>query len=219
MKKYIFTTLLPCLFILAASAQEGAVQTKGYYNSDFNIDNIPRYINFYIPAGFGKKDEYPLVFVLHGEGETGKTIIKRYADDIERLADSTTAIVIYPDAVKGHWNTKTGSHAATDTINDVGFIQIMLDYFVQRYSVNPGSVYVIGFGNGGDMAWRIGCNLGKKIAAIAPFTVPASNMQNSCQLAIPYFNAEKYATQGVKKFSYNILSQAWNFLLQNHPDK
>lgn len=215
MKKYTLTTFLLCFFTLAALAQEGAVQTKGYYNSDFIIDNIPRYINFYIPAGFGKKDEYPLVFVLHGEGETGTTMIKRYSGDIERLADSSTAIVIYPDAVKGHWSTRMGSHAATDTINDAGFIQIMLDYFVQRYSASPGRIYVMGFNSGGDMAWRAGCSLGKKISAIAPFITSVVNAQNSCTQSVPFFNAQTYTSQPAKKFSYSALSEAWRFLLQN----
>ena len=219
MKKYTLTAFLLCFFAFAAIAQEAAVQAKGYYNSDFIIDNIPRYVNFYIPAGFGKKDEYPLVFILHGEGETGKTMMKRYSDDIERLADSSTAIVIYPDAVKGHWNTKMDSRAATDTINDAGFIQIMLDYFVQRYSASPGRIYILGFNSGGDMAWRLGCNLGKKIAAIAPFITSVTNAQNSCEQPVPFFNAEKYTTQPVKKFSYGALSEAWRFLLQNQLSK
>jgi len=219
MKKYTLTIFLLCFFASAVFAQEGAVQTKGYYNSDFIIDNIPRYINFYIPAGFGRKEEYPLVFVMHGEGESGTTLIKRYAEDIERLADSSTAIVIYPDAIKGHWNTKMSSHAATDTINDVGFTQIMLDYFVQRYNADPGRVYVIGFNSGGDMAWRLGCNIGKKIAAIAPFITSITNAQNNCTQSVPFFNAQKYTSQPVRKFSYTALNEAWNFLLQNQLSK
>lgn len=219
MKKYTLTTFLLCFITLACFAQEGAVQTKGYYNSDFVIDNIPRYINFYIPDGYGKKDEYPLVFVLHGEGETGKTIMKRYSDDIERLADSSTAIVIYPDAVKGHWNTKMGNNAAADTINDAGFIQIMLDYFIQRYNASPGMIYIMGFNSGGDMAWRVGCQVGKKVTAIAPFSASVANAQSSCAQPLPFFNAQKYTGQPVKKFSYSALSEAWNFLLQQQPAK
>lgn len=218
MKKCTLTIFLSGLFALAFS-QESAVQTKGYYSSNFIIDNIPRTINFYIPAGFGKKDEYPLVFVLHGEGETGTTMIKRYSSDIERLADSVSAIVIYPDAVKGHWNTRLGSHAALDTINDAGFTQIMLDYFVQRYNADGRSVYIIGFNNGGDMAWRLGCSLTKKIAAIAPFTATAANVLGSCAQNVPFFNAQKYTGQPVKKYSYSALSEAWRFLLKNQLNK
>lgn len=210
-KKFVLLLLLPGFY--AANAQEASVKAKGYYTSDFVIDGIPRNITFYIPRGYGKNDTYPLVFVLHAEGENGKTVIKKYGDDLERLADSSGVIVIYPDAVKGRWAARIGNTRSSDSINDVGFANIMLDYFVQQYKADEKRIFVMGFYNGGDMAWRLGCEVPKKITAIAPFIPSAAAAQKSCVPAIPIFNTEQYTKQPVNKFSYGALSAAWNFLL------
>jgi len=198
-----------------ARGQEASVKAKGYYSSDFIIDGIPRNITFYIPAGYGNKDIYSLVFVLHDAGETGKTVIKKYGDEFERLADSSISIIVYPDAVKGRWNTHIGNTPVSDSINDVGFTNILIDYFVQRYNADAKKVLITGFYNGGDMCWRLGCEAHERIAAIAPFIASVTTAQKSCTPAMPVFSAQKYLTQPVKKFSYEALSAAWNFLLQH----
>ncbi|HWB28024.1 MAG TPA: hypothetical protein VG738_21270 [Chitinophagaceae bacterium] len=201
---------------VAVKAQENAVQPKNYYSSDFEIDGISRVISFYIPRGYGKNDTYPVVFVLHGENETGKTVVKRYGDYFERLADSAASIVVYPDGVNGHWNTKMGKKAAADTINDAGFINIMIDYFVQQYKGDPGRIFAMGFGDGGQMVWRLACNSPKRVIAIAPFIASIADAQKSCALdSIPFFNAEKYVRQPTGKFGYQPISDAFNFLLEH----
>lgn len=188
------------------------MQAKGLYTSDFVIDAIPRNITFYIPHNYGKYDTYALIFFLHADGETGKTIIKKYGDDIQALADSSGSIVVYPDAAKGHWSSKLGNHAATDTINDVGFLNIMIDYFIQQYKCDPDRVFAAGFYNGGEMAWRAACDMQKKIAAIAPFISSTQEAAKTCTPAV-YFNAEKFMVAPGKKFSSEALVAAFNFLL------
>ena len=210
---------IPVLFALlltatALHAQESSVKPKGYYSSDFIIDSIPRYITFYIPAGFGTKDNYPLMFVLHDDAENAKTAIKKYSGIIEPLADSSTCIVVYMDAVKMHWNTRIGAGAAGDTINDVGFANIMINYFVQQYYCDAQRIYIMGFNNGGAMAWRMACNLPKHIAAIAPFTAALPDAQKACAETLPYFNTDKYTGTAVKKYSTEAIKDAWEFLMK-----
>src|SRR5207237_8506228 len=119
-----------------------------------------------------KKDLYPLVIFLHDMGKSGKDIIKSYGDKIHTMADSSDCIVIYPDAVAGHWNDKMDKgFPVTDTINDVGFISILIDYFRDVYHCNPKQVYVAGFANGGRLAYRLRCDILFKITAIAPFVL------------------------------------------------
>jgi len=212
----IKTSLLIIGFFLsiqpAATAQETAVRAKGLYSSDFVIDAIPRNITFYIPYNYGNSDTYPLVLFFHADGETGKNVIKKYGDDIHALADSLGCIVVYPDAAKGHWNSHLGEQAAADTINDVGFINIMIDYFIQQYKCDPDRIFAAGFYNGGNMAWRAGCDMQKKIAAIVPFIPSVQVAVKACTPAV-YFNAEKFMVPAGKKFSKEALSAAFNFLL------
>jgi poly(3-hydroxybutyrate) depolymerase len=206
--------LLGCFFANSAAAQENTVQPRGIYSSDFVIDGIPRSISFYVPFNYGKFENYPVVFFLHAEGETGKSIIKKYNDIIQPLADSFNCIVVYPDAVKGHWNSKLGEHAYTDTINDAGFITIMVDYFIQQYRADPSRIYAAGFYNGGEMAWRLGCNMPGKIAAVAPFITSVNAAAKYCAPST-YFSAEKFMPLSGKKFSGEAIGVAWKFLMGN----
>ncbi len=213
-KKMLAVTVSMCVLQLGAYSQETAVQAQGLYSSDFVIDGIPRNITFYIPSGFGKKDTYPLVIFLHEEGESSKGALKKYGDKLQQLADSSASIVLFPDAVKGHWNSRM-ANAATDTINDVGFVDIMIDYFVQQYHCDPERVYAAGLYSGGEMAWRLGCDRPAKIAAIAPFIPSQTEAAKKCtpSSGVAIFNTEKITLQPGKKIAGSILTDAWNFLL------
>jgi poly(3-hydroxybutyrate) depolymerase len=200
-----------CLFASLAKAQESAVKPQGIYSSNFVIDGIPRNITFYIPLGYGKHENYPVVLLLHAEGETGKAMAKKYGGAVQALADSVHAIVVYPDAINGHWNTKMGSKAATDTINDAGFLSIMFDYFMQQYHGDPTRAYALGFYSGGEMAWRLGC-YSHVIAAIAPFMANVQSAAKECA-PVKYFNGSAYLPSAGKKFSNEAISAAFAFLM------
>jgi len=162
MLKFVVAVLLT-FGCLKASSQYEAIQPQGIYSSEFNIDNIARNITYYMPLNYGKFDTYPLVIVLHDANSSAKNVIKSLGDIIHEAADSNNAIILYPDAIAQHWNSKTGaSFAATDSINDVGFISIMTDFFVQQYHCDAARIYVTGIGNGGSMAARLQCDNNKK---------------------------------------------------------
>jgi polyhydroxybutyrate depolymerase len=52
--------------------------------------------------------------------------------------------------------------------DDLKFIVALLDDIQQRYPIDPRRVYVSGFGEGAAMTYRIGADLSKRVAAIAP---------------------------------------------------
>lgn len=212
MKKITSIFSLLCLFAGAATGQEAAVRPQGIYSSDFVIDGIPRNISFYIPLGYGRHENYPIVFMLHAEGETGKALMKKYNGSVQPLADSSACIVVYPDAVRGRWNTKMGTKAATDTINDPGFLTIMIDYFVQQYHGDGHRVYAMGFYNGGEMAWSLACNARTNVAAIAPFITSVQAATAECSPG-KYFNPQGYMPAPGKKFSNEAIAAAWWFLM------
>jgi polyhydroxybutyrate depolymerase len=53
-------------------------------------------------------------------------------------------------------------------IDDVGFINALLDTLAVRYPVDPRRIYVTGMSNGAMMSHRLGRELSHRIAAIAP---------------------------------------------------
>ena len=215
---FAFHKSLFCIFILVcilagiAHSQENTVRPQGIYSSNFVIDGIPRTINFYIPLHYGANDNYPVVFFFHAEGENGKSVIKKYGEIIQRLADESSCIVVYPDAVKGHWNSKIGEHSATDTINDAGFIAIMTGYFIQQYHGDLARIYAAGFYNGGEMAWRLSCTASNKITAAAPFITSVQAAAKTCTAGV-YFDAEKFMPMPGKRFANESIEAAWKFLM------
>src|SRR4051812_9145514 len=143
--KKLYFVLLFAFFYFATYSQNDSLKGGELYSSNFLIDGIQRNFIYYLPVNYGKQDMYPLVIFLHEENGTVKRFIKNYGNTIAPLADSSDAIVIYPDAIAGHWNEKMGGNStATDTINDVGFISILIDYFRHVYGSNPRQVYVSG---------------------------------------------------------------------------
>lgn len=45
----------------------------------------------------------------------------------------------------------------------------MIDILIEKYNVDPELVFVVGWSNGGSMAYRLACELSGKIAGIVPF--------------------------------------------------
>jgi len=183
MKKYALCILLFLLnFRFIAYGQNDSLKGGELYSSNFLIDGVQRNFTYYMPANYGKKDLYPLIIFLHGNGKSSKDVIKSYGAKIAGLADSSDCIVIYPDAVAAHWNDKMGdSFPATDTINDVGFISILIDYFRDVYHCDPKRIYVAGLANSGKFAYRLSCDIAFKLTAIVAHISNAEEAASKCK--------------------------------------
>lgn len=204
MLKFVSAVLLS--FCLSSTfGQYEAIQPQGIYTSEFTIDNIPRLITYYMPQNWGKQEKYPLVVVLHDAGSSAKNNIKSFGDVLHAKADSGNCVVLYPDAVAGHWNSKTGDpFPATDTINDAGFVSMMVDFFIQQYQCAPERLYVIGIGNGGDLAKLMNCERPNKYAAVASINGSAAGNCASGANVTEVSAPAKVA-----------LTPAWTFLMQH----
>ncbi len=113
---------------------------------------------------------YPVVFVLHGGGGAGAEELERRLG-FARLGEQKGFITVYPAGVDGQWNDgrgKTFRRARGNTdVDDVGFFRAMIDHLVKSGQADPQRVYVTGFSNGGMMTYRLGIELGDRLAAIA----------------------------------------------------
>ena len=155
-----------CLYIivllcgwLPAYCQYDSLKPQGLYTSNFIIDQTPRDLTYYMPLNYGKLDSYPLLIFLHDKGNSAQNLIKKYGELIDAKADSLNCVIMYPDAVAGRWNVD-------DSINDVAFISIMLNFFVQQYHCDADRIYMLGIGNGGEMCYHYNCKSSSKIDAI-----------------------------------------------------
>ena len=67
------------------------------------------------------------------------------------------------------WNDGSGrGHSGRRNINDVGFIDAMIDDISATFNVDPQRIYATGLSNGASMSFRLGVELSQRIAAIAP---------------------------------------------------
>ena len=60
------------------------------------------------------------------------------------------------------------AYAMKHDVDDVGFVNALLDNLLRSYPIDPARVYVTGMSNGAMMSHRLGIELSGRIAAIAP---------------------------------------------------
>jgi polyhydroxybutyrate depolymerase len=134
----------------------------------------------YVPASCDKARLTPLVIMLHGFGGTGSSAAKETLWSAK--ADFESFIIAYPEATRPDktqpqnfrknpqaWNDGSGRfHAAAERIDDVAFIDAMIDRIGKDHAIDPDRIFVAGFSNGASMAFRLGAELSHRIAAIAP---------------------------------------------------
>lgn len=130
---------------------------------------LTRTYHLHAPAGAAAQPR-PVVFVLHGGGGTDAQEMERRLG-FAQLGEREGFITVYPAGVDGQWNDgrgKTFRRAKGNTdVDDVGFIGAIIDGLIKDGRADPDRVYVVGFSNGGMMTYRLGIELGDKLAAIA----------------------------------------------------
>jgi polyhydroxybutyrate depolymerase len=98
----------------------------------------------------------PLVVVLHGAGGTGKQLERSLGWDARAEANRFT--VAYPNGVGRNWNAgNCCGQAARSNINDVGFIEQVVNDVSTRTLIDRQRVFVTGMSNGAMMALRMVC--------------------------------------------------------------
>ncbi len=125
----------------------------------------------HIPATLG--DTPAVVLNFHGGGGNAPSHQKYVRMDA--LADREGFIVVYPEGtgpIDGKlqtWNAGSccGS-AERGHVDDVAFVQRLLDDLARRHAYDPARVYATGFSNGAMMTYRLAAELSARIAAIAP---------------------------------------------------
>jgi polyhydroxybutyrate depolymerase len=130
-----------------ATLQQGAVQ---------------RHYRVYRPASLGARPG--LVIDLHGAHTGG--FLEEVATRFDAQADRHGWIVAYPEGVADGWEPYGCCHHPG--VDDVAFIASLIDRLKVSDRVDPDRVYVTGLSRGGMMAYRLGCELSSRLAAIAP---------------------------------------------------
>src|SRR5690606_2752406 len=101
--------------------------------------------------------------------------------DFRPIADTANFIFAYPDGstilgVK-FWNY---DNVLGSTVDDVGFIEALIDTIASHYNIDHNRIYLAGMSNGSFMAYKMACET-NRFAAIGCVTGSMSpNMHNHC---------------------------------------
>jgi len=132
-------------------------------------NGIYREYYIYIPSTYTSSSNASLMFVLHGYGSNATNIL--YYSDFQSLSEQDEYILVYPQGalLNGvtHWNV--GGWTLGSTINDVDFIETIIEIVSDEYYINTNRIYSTGMSNGGYMSYHLACNT-NLFAAVASVT-------------------------------------------------
>ena len=92
----------------------------------------------------------------------------------QSIADEFGFIVVYPQGTllpatgQTHWNV--GGWTTSSITDDVGFLNEVIDFLDDEYSINLKKIYSTGMSNGGYMSYKLACDLSSRIAAVVSVT-------------------------------------------------
>jgi polyhydroxybutyrate depolymerase len=144
------------------------------------VGKLERHYTVHIPLGYDGRTAMPIVIMLHGGGGTGKAAAIETGWGAK--ADEAGFLAVFPEAMPPDptkpsrfsrnpqlWNDGSDRfYPGQNAPDDVGFLNAMLDDLLARFVVDEQRIFVTGFSNGASMSFRIGAELSKRIAAIAP---------------------------------------------------
>lgn len=154
------------LFILLFSNHINAQQT---INGTLMHGGIQRSYILYVPQAYNPTIPAPLVFNFHGYTSSAEVQINY--GDFRPMANLDGFLLVVPQGtVDSAGNTHFNVGWGTSTVDDVGFINALLDDLATQYTINQDRIYSAGMSNGGFMSYRLACELSGRIAAIASVT-------------------------------------------------
>ena len=192
-------TLLFIGFTFWSCTNDGITVDKEW-SKDGDIENedaltilhngITREYVLYVPEIYSDNVSVPLLINFHGGGGTATG--QMYVADMRPIADTANFILVYPqglqlgDGGSTHWNSMSISDSNKSSVDDFGFIDMLIDDLLLTYNIDSTRIYATGFSNGSDMSFTLGCYLQNKIAAIAPVSgLMVHNPSASCSLSVP----------------------------------
>lgn len=190
--------LIVLTLVLFLSAREVFSQTT--INGSFLYGGVNRTYRLYIPPAYDPLVPAPLLFNLHGYG-SNNTEQELYAD-FRPIADTAGFIIALPNGTFDLTNRRFWNTFNTSTVDDVGFLSVLIDTIGNQYNIDAGRIYSTGMSNGGFMSYDLACFLNHRIAAVASVTgsmiwprlstcnashpTPVMQIHGTVDLTVPY---------------------------------
>ena len=182
------------LFISCESSEENTQVDEdgiitGLQTKTFSHDNENRNYLVYIPNSYDSEIDYPLMFLFHGFGGIASQFMN--TADMRDLAESKNFIVVYPQGLDlggtgSHWNCSNPSADNKSDVDDIGFIENLIDQLLIDYPVIDNKrIYAAGYSNGGFMSYYLACNSNKFAAIGSVAGTMLDDSYQSCNAQFP----------------------------------
>lgn len=156
-------------------------------------DGLVRDYLIHLPPSYDGSQATPVVIAFHGGFGSSENIERQ--SGLSDLSDEKGFIAVYPNGT-GTIQTWNGGeccgYAASENIDDVGFVNKLIDKLEAQLNIEPSQVYATGISNGAAMSYRLACELSERIAAISP--VAATYRNESCDpdrpVPVVHFHSE-----------------------------
>ena len=141
--------------------------------------------NFHVPTGYNPAKPTPLLIMLHGYQSSGMGHEAYF--HFTPVADAHGFLYAYPDGTLDSlkfrfWNATDGCcNLFMKAVDDVGYLNALIDDVSAKYNVDPKRIYVVGHSNGGFMSHRTACDLSPRVAAIVSLAGAQWNDASKCQ--------------------------------------
>jgi polyhydroxybutyrate depolymerase len=200
-----------CLFPAVQSYSQTLIKqiTVGSFVRDYRLYVPPVYDGFY---------PVPLVINLHGK--TSSASQHDAMCKMNLIADTANFILIHPNGYPNSKNVREWWTTTSPTgIDDIAFIDALINDVVSQYNIDLNRVYIVGFSNGAFMTYTLASQLSHRIAAICAnaggmtfpllnalgtvHPMPLLNMHGTADPLVPFTGTAQYpsADSLVKRFA------------------
>jgi poly(3-hydroxybutyrate) depolymerase len=163
----------------------------------------------------------PLVVVLHGRWQTPWRAER--VEGWDRYAATGQAVIAYGAGYGGSWNAgRCCGPAARAQLDDVAFVRTAIRLEEGRHAVDRRRVFLVGFSNGGMLAYDVACEQARLISAVAvvagalerPSCVPSRalsviDVQGGRDRVVPFAGAAFSAVAGAPIASVASSLRPW----------
>ncbi len=131
-----------------------------------DVNGVERSYLVHVPDNLPEGQDVPVVIALHYLGCTAAAFESLTAFSVK--ADQEGFIAVYPQGIGNSWNAgECCDPAASDDVDDVGFITELIDTLIEDYPIDSEKVFLAGFSNGAIMGYALASILSEKLAGYA----------------------------------------------------
>ncbi len=218
------TILLSLLISLSFYGQVSAT----WVNKTMTIGGLTRSYRVYQSPNYNATTPASLLIALHGLGDN---MTNFSGIGFNYIADTANIICIFPQAVSdpfvgAAWNSGAGQfgYYPNSTVDDIGFINAMIDTTKANYAIDHSRVYLCGFSMGGFMTEKMALQSNNRIAAFASMSgtfgsqittfnpgrhVPIAHFHGTSDSTV-YYSGNLYGKDADSLISFWVLNNGCN---------